>query len=382
MGMDSRKQTPELVRRIVFAAAETRSFARAEVALKEIGDNCVSAKTIERVALQVAAEIQDDLSTAPVEVGNTPELAVIQVDGGRIRVRRPGNGPGVHAPAWRESKTACLLRMTSQEFDADPHPALPQAFRSPAHVADIAGKTAPDLPSAPRKKGRSQDWRPQRLVRTCVASLSPVEEFEQLVVAEAARRKFEDAPRRAYLGDGLAYNWTIHRRQFADYEPILDFIHVLQYVYEAAMTMTEDQRQGWTAYLSLAEACWQGKVSRVIQQLTDWLGSHPSENTALPDDDPSAVITRVRNYLKNNSSRMDYPRYRRAGLPVTSTHAESLIKEMNWRVKGTEMFWNEPDGAEAILQLRAATLSQDGRVKKYLAKRPGCPFVRRSSLAA
>lgn len=271
--------------------------------------------------------------------------------------------------------------MSSQEYETDPHPALPQAFRSAAHVAEIAGRPAPEIASPPRKKGRSHDWRPRRLVRTCVASLSPVEEFEQLVVAEATRRRFCDAPRRAYLGDGLAYNWTIHRRKFADYEPILDFIHVLQYVYEAAMTLSEDQQQGWAVYLSLAEACWQGKVLQVIQQLTDWLLCHPPDGE-LPDDDPRAVIQRVRNYLSNNSSRMDYPRYRQAGLPVTSTHAESLIKEMNWRVKGTEMFWNEPDGAEAILQLRAATLSQDGRVKKYLNKRPGCPYVRRSSLAA
>ena len=35
---------------------------------------------------------------------------------------------------------------------------------------------------------------------------------------------------------------------------------------------------------------------------------------------------------------------------------ESLVKEMNYRVKGTEMFWNDPEGAEAILQVRAAAL--------------------------
>jgi hypothetical protein len=35
---------------------------------------------------------------------------------------------------------------------------------------------------------------------------------------------------------------------------------------------------------------------------------------------------------------------------------ESLIKEINYRVKGTEKFWDNPEGAEAILQLRAAVL--------------------------
>ena len=45
---------------------------------------------------------------------------------------------------------------------------------------------------------------------------------------------------------------------------------------------------------------------------------------------------------------------------------ESLVKEMNCRVKGTEMFWNHPQGAEAILQVRAAALSDDDRLSKYL----------------
>jgi hypothetical protein len=37
---------------------------------------------------------------------------------------------------------------------------------------------------------------------------------------------------------------------------------------------------------------------------------------------------------------VDYPRYRKLGLPVTSTLMESLVKEFNLRVKGTEKFWN------------------------------------------
>jgi len=43
---------------------------------------------------------------------------------------------------------------------------------------------------------------------------------------------------------------------------------------------------------------------------------------------------------------MDYPRYRRLGLPVTSAPMESLVKQINTRVKGTEIFWDDPDGAD------------------------------------
>jgi hypothetical protein len=52
----------------------------------------------------------------------------------------------------------------------------------------------------------------------------------------------------------------------------------------------------------------------------------------------------------NNRSRLDYPRYRRVGLPVTS--AESLVKQVRKRVKATEKFWDDGATGEAILQVR------------------------------
>ena len=74
---------------------------------------------------------------------------------------------------------------------------------------------------------------------------------------------------------------------------------------------------------------------------------------------------------------MDYPRYRKQGLPVTTAWMESLVKEINYRVKGTEMYWNNPSGAEAILQVRAAALSEDDRLRRHLQNRLGCPLTRR-----
>ena len=58
---------------------------------------------------------------------------------------------------------------------------------------------------------------------------------------------------------------------------------------------------------------------------------------------------------------------------------DSLVKQINHRVKGTEMFWDRPQGAERILQIRAAILSDDDRLDRYLKHRPGSPYVRRST---
>jgi hypothetical protein len=65
---------------------------------------------------------------------------------------------------------------------------------------------------------------------------------------------------------------------------------------------------------------------------------------------------------------MDYPEYRRLGLPVSSALVESTIKQINRRIKGSEKFWLE-GGAEALLQLRAAQLSEDDRWKKNWSRR-------------
>jgi hypothetical protein len=43
------------------------------------------------------------------------------------------------------------------------------------------------------------------------------------------------------------------------------------------------------------------------------------------------------------------------------------------------MFWNDPAGAEAILQVRAAALSDDERLIRHLRQRPGSPFTCRPS---
>jgi hypothetical protein len=72
---------------------------------------------------------------------------------------------------------------------------------------------------------------------------------------------------------------------------------------------------------------------------------------------------------------MRYPDYRQAGLPVTTAWMESLVKGMNHCVKGSEMFWNDPGAAEAILQLRAASLCDDDRLIEHLRSRPGYPFT-------
>ncbi len=326
-----------------------------------------------------------------------PSAVVVEIDGGRMYTRATGQGPGVHEVQNKEDKVACLVTLDSHEFPSDPQPEPPPSFREPRRVQRLVQQMKGDAGEAnaseiPEKIEASAEpvpeteaaerWSPQRLVRTCVASLQSSDAFGPMVAAEAQERGFYQASRQAFVADGLAYNWSIHRGYFPHFEPIVDFLHVLCYVYTSARAVHAEESAGWSQYLEWMQACWQGRVAEVIRELEVWqerLGLPPRGEPVTAQDrrDPRRLVAEARSYLTNNQTRMDYPRYRQLGLPTTSSLVESLVGEINARVKSKQKYWNRPAGGEVILQLRAAVLSEDERLRRYFETRPGSPFRKR-----
>lgn len=385
------------------AAAETRSFKRAAIVVKHVGGQPVSFKTIGRITGDVGLELSTRRDASPKSAEalaaipeEPPDLAVIETDGGRIHTRLPDRGPGVHlgGEGWRETKNACLIRAQRKTFHSDPQPDPPDCFLDAKHVAKIAETSAVIAPSASRKAADTQtdedpeldleatldedDWRPKRLVRTVTSSMACSRDFGRQVAKEARRRRFHEAAAQVFLGDGLPWNWSIQKEHFPDATAILDFIHVLSYLFLAAKAIhADDDETAWSQYLVWMTGCWRSEASQVIAELQTWherLGPPPKD---APETDVRVVVQTTLGYLTNNLHRMDYVRYRQCGFPVTTAWMESLVKEMNYRVKGSEMFWNDTAGAEAILQVRAAGLSDDERLIRHLRQRPGSPFTRR-----
>jgi hypothetical protein len=323
------------------------------------------------------------------------------VDGGRLRTRAADGGRGVQAAENKENKIACLVTLTSVEHAKDPQPEPPRSFVQPRRiqrlVQQMAGqasdpRAAADAPlaepetqelsatpTAAVSDPQAEPWAPKRLLRTCVASMVASRSFGPLLAAEAQSRDFYAARRRAFVADGQAYNWSIQRGYFADFVPIVDLLHVVCYLFKAAQAV-EVEAERWPLYLRWLRACWQGHAAEVVPQMEGYqerLGRPPPED--LPATDPRRLLAEALSYLRNNAERMDYPRYRQEGLPTTSSLVESLVGEFNARVKGKQKFWNRPCGAEAILQVRAAFLSEDGRLERYFAERPGSPYRRRAA---
>jgi len=224
-----------VVDKIVSANAELKSAGAARRVLAKLAELPISDPQIMtlsgeigkelREALQRRADLHAARKLAP-EYAEPPGLAVVATDGGRIMTRAEG-GRGVHDCAWKETKNACLMTMSSSVSEDDPHPELPACFTDRAYVekivreihstssappknADFPGNSgisvetaiaaAPDESSDADSSESCAEkrWQPERLVRTCVSSMTTSEQFGPLVAGEAQRRGFYRAVRRAF----------------------------------------------------------------------------------------------------------------------------------------------------------------------------------------
>ena len=325
-----------------------------------------------------------------------PRSAAVMLDGGRLQTRSADAPRGVHEPAWREPKYACCLTLPWKESEEDPQPEPPPAFLEPETVGRLAremarshGVPAPPerRPAGKRKETDSGHTKPTKphgrsyLVRTAVATLSSVEHFQGLVAAEVYKRGLDLAQRKACVCDGGASNWTVYEQELRKlgFVAILDFLHLLSYLYAAAQAAGGDAQTGWKLYAQWLRWAWQGRRAELLTALKTAAGrlGEPPENASASD--PRQVLARTVTYVINQLDKMDYPHYRRLGLPWSSAPGEALIKQFNRRVKGSEKFW-VPECVEAVLQIQAAELSEDNRSdREWHQPRPratGCRYSR------
>ena len=309
-------------------------------------------------------------------------------------------GRGVSDPGWRESKVACCLTITTTPHAVDPQPEPPAKFLEPTNAARLASevkrrsrppieRSAADRRASQAAKGKAAKKLKKRKrarkcprVRTVVATMENSETFGWQVAAEVHRRGLDRAQRKACVCDGQAYNWSIYEMHLlpAGFIAILDFLHLLAYLHDAAYALGgAEEARAWKTYKQWLRWAWSGKVGTLLSALREAVAALKAKGSTVAAR--RQTVEETLTYVNNNRQRMNYPEYRCLGLPVSSAPVESTIKQINRRVKGSEKFWLE-GGAEAMLQLRAAQLSQDDRWKRYWARpRKHCRAVGAGRLA-
>jgi hypothetical protein len=391
--------SPQVLKKAVRQASKATSFADASDDLRELANISISATHLERLCERIGSEwakvrdaeiVSFQERKLPCTVSHTSPVSAVMLDGGRVRIRADEQPRGVHGHRWHETKVACCLGLSNRVHAEDPQPEPPSKLLDPPQVVRLAaelkarggatnvkqcrGAKADKKPRKPRRKRRRPRGMTKRL-RTVVATTLESESFGWQVAAEVQRRGLDRADRKACVCDGQKYNWTIFELHLLPlgFVAILDFLHLVVYLYAASHAVrSKGTLAAWELYERWVRWAWSGRVEQLIAALreaSERLGPPPS-NAA--EDDPRAIVAEALHYVENNRARMDYPRYRRLGLPTSSAPVESLIKQLNRRVKGSEKFWL-CGGAEKILQVRAAYLSEDGRAERLWSRpRPRC----------
>lgn len=394
------------MRKCVHLATKLPSFRSARESIAETIEVELTTKRVERLTERIGEDRVYERETeirrwealtlverlaAPPGI-KPPPVVCVSCDGGRMqRCDLPADAKS----RWCETKVGILQELKPSSHEGDPCPELPETFRNltkmdkltrEIHLA-AAEKAAPPsevFQSAETKLAESKNSPPDPIAeareavvfeppevvgRDVVASLVNSTHFGRQLEARAWSLGFAAAPVKAFIADGGTANWGIWERHFKylEFVPILDFIHALTYVYAAA-TAGCTKEEGGPVYLRWITWVWQGQVVQVIKELgirAAELGPPPADAS---ETDPRQIIARTLTYLANQQSRMNYPVYRAGGLPVTSSHIESTVKQINQRMKGSEKFWTIK-GGEALLQLRGDQLSDTQPLSTYWIRR-------------
>ena len=401
MGVDvDERLSPSLLEKVSALGVLLKSFPQGAVASQKLLEFTLGSKRIERVTERIGSERVAQRKAAvlahktrplmekvagPPDVA-PPDCAAVMCDGGRHQRVEQNEDSKTH---WYEYKAGICLSVASVVSAQDPCPEVPAFLLDHDAVATLTreiGHKAADVPEAADPSGvsladtatgaslealltasaselatsasprRGLPLSPQVLSRDVVATLENSREFGRLLATQAWSLGLFQATRKAFVADGLNWNWSLFEQHFQPFGfvPILDLIHAVTYVFAAA-TAGRPPSQSSTIYRRWVTWVWRGEVSQVIVELAARQAELGLPTDTDSDTSPRRIVRDALTYLQNQQSRMNYPEYRRQGLPLTSSHMESTIKELNYRLKGSEKFWSK-SGGEAVLQLKADTL--------------------------
>lgn len=321
--------------------AATRSFDEAAKSLKRDWKITLHGKQIQRwgealgrgmVSARDRQSQEHREGRYPPGPLNPPPLLVIGVDGGRYQGK--DKDPGTDS-RWREDKVVSISSY------------IPGDGKEGEHAR-----------------------KPQPLLTTHVATARDASAVGVMARVEAERRGYRQAQVVIGMGDGGNWIDPLFDREFSLDQRIIDWCHASEHLWDCAKAVHGPQTPAAAAIAERLEALlWDGKVERIIEELTEQSAKLGQPQASDPPQHPRRLVHQNVGYFTRHKEHMRYPQYRASGWPIGSGVTEAGVKQFNKRVKGTEQFWRA-EGIEPILALRASWVSQDDRWDRYWDNRP------------
>ena len=302
-------------------AVELGSYARAADNFSELTNVPISASSMGRLVLEYgmevvkaeASEAEAMVRVAAEEEGVTwrripepdSEVMAVSADGVMVHLREEG---------WKEAKVASVSAVPVRE----------------------AGEKAEGELRLTKHSYRAGLW--------------DAKTFTNHYWAESYRRGVEKAKRIVCINDGAIWIWMMVFVCFSRRIEILDWWHMLQYVWQIAAAALGPDSSEASAWVQAQKAALTRSQLRLFFRRILRLYPNPAE---APPQVKQAVA-----YLWKNRRRMNYAAFRKAGFPISSGTVESAAKTLiQQRMKQAGMRWSR-NGAQAMLALRARLLSQ------------------------
>lgn len=287
------------------------------------------------------------------------ELAGIQVDGRQIQRMVAVSGP----------KIAAQLKLTGPEVEAKPMPVCyveADGTGIPMVAKELEGRKGKQVDGTAKTREvklgcifsqtrTDEKGQPMRDYQSTsyVGTLESVETFAPLLRQEARRRGLGKAQKIVFIGDGAAWIWELARTHFPLAILILDFYHMMEYLYELSHLLYGKD----TPWAGRMKDQWKEQMEKdEVQAVIDAMKKRAAQLGETCTDTAQKIEEKI-GYLENNKDRMKYGTFRQQGLFYGSGVVEAGCRAViGKRLKQSGMFWSQL-GAENILALRCALLS-------------------------
>jgi hypothetical protein len=340
------------------------SFEDAQQALTSQCGKVAGKRQVEQLAVAAAGDIDTFYQASTPQPCSDDTLLVLSVDGKGVVMRPEAlraetrkaatvKGSGVYRTRLASGEKQGRKRMATLGvvYDADPAPRRPHDVLTPA----ITIRAAPDgdRGDRPRRKGptATSKWLTGSIATTSQEVIAQV--FDQADQRDPTHRRPW-----IVLVDGARHQLELIRTEAARRKVaihiLVDFIHVIEYVWRAAWCLFQDgdpAAEPWVATHALRILA--GEVDAVIAAL-----NRQATDAGLTARQRSGIDT-CTGYLQAKREFLDYKAALTAGWPIATGVIEGACRHLiGDRLDITGARWSL-QGAEAVLKLRALATNGD-----------------------